>query len=73
MSVRLTTHQIGLLLRQDARMRGWGRKTKRFCNTCGGTHAGPCVLVSTTHGTRCRPAILDVIERRFRERQEARP
>lgn len=43
------------------------RRTVKFCKRCGGTHKGLCDLVATSHGTRARPALLDTVERRFRE------
>lgn len=62
--MRLTTHQLGLQMSNGSRP----RKTVKFCKPCGGTHAGDCSLVATSHGTRTRPDLLETVERRFRER-----
>lgn len=61
----LTTHQAALEMHNSSRP----RKTRKFCNRCGGNHAGFCVLVATSHGTRARPEILETVERKFRERR----
>lgn len=60
----LTSHQLSLQMRNSSRP----RKTVKFCNSCGGTHAGECSLVATSHGTRTRPDLVEIVERRFRER-----
>jgi hypothetical protein len=65
---RLTAAQLGLQAKHMLRRKKTGReRSERFCKTCGGTHAGGCVLISTTHGTRCRPDLLATVERRFQE------
>lgn len=62
--MRLSSDQIKL--QTGHQMRG-ARKTVKRCGRCGGKHAGTCNLTTTSHGTLCRPDIVEAVERRFRE------
>lgn len=60
----LTFHQRALVEKQRERVRflNEGRKTVKFCKTCGGTHKGFCDLEVTIDGTFARTEVVDLIE-----------
>lgn len=60
--MRLSTQQLGLLTKHS--MRPKVSVTVKWCTRCGGTHSGPCDMVTTIFGTRCRSDIVALVESR---------
>lgn len=60
----------GILAEARAKIRK-AKRAPKHCKRCGGLHAGGCALVETFYGTRCRPELVELCERRERQKRGA--